>query len=81
MAAQFLQLVGQGFPEEAKMAIDGTKTIENIRDKMRVAAIIAMRDPKQVQQFIDRATKLLSGSAPGAPQQPGQEAPAAGPLQ
>ena len=80
IAAQFLQIVNGAWQEEAKMAIDGTKSIKNLRDKMRVT-LIAMRDPDQVDKFIKQITPLLQQRiGPGVPQQAGEPQPA-GPMQ
>jgi hypothetical protein len=83
MAAQFMQFVGQAFPEEAKLAIDGAKSIAAIREIMRVKMIV-MRKPEEMKAALAQITPLIKQHfAPGAPQQPGQEQPAPppGPMQ
>lgn len=80
MAAQFIQLAGQAWPEEFKLMIDGKASMKNLMDKMRVT-LIKMREPEEVEAALKQITPLLQQHfAPGAPQQPGQEQPA-GPLQ
>ena len=64
MAVNFLQVVGQFFPEEFKMWIDGQKTMKQFMDKMRVM-LVAFRDPNTVNAAVDRISKLVGGTPPG----------------
>jgi hypothetical protein len=80
MAAQFIQLAGQAWPEEFKAFVDGQLSMKALADKMRVT-LIKFRDPQQVQGALKTIQPLLQQHfAPGAPQQPGQEQPQ-GPMQ
>jgi head-to-tail connecting protein len=80
MAAQFIQLAGQAWPEEFKLMIDGKLSMMELANKMRVT-LIKFRKPEQVEAAMKQITPLLQQHfAPGAPQQPGQEQPA-GPMQ
>lgn len=65
-AAQFLAAI---FPEEWKMAVDGTATMKAVLEKMRVS-LIKMRSPQQVQTAVEQMSKLLGGQPGQAPDQP-----------
>lgn len=64
-AVQGLQLAAQLWPEEYKAVVDGTKSMKNLFDKMRIELIV-FRDPEQVGQVLDRMQKLLGGQMPGS---------------
>ena len=76
-ASRFLGLVMPTFPEEAKIAIDGTVTIKNLLAKFGVEKIIAMRDPDKVNAAIQQMTQLQGGQ-PGAVPDSAQQNPATG---
>lgn len=58
----------QNFPEEAKMMIDGGKTMQEIAKKARLE-LVQWRDPSQVQSFVAQASKLIGDRpVPGNPQ-------------
>lgn len=84
-AARAIQIGGEAFPEEWKMSVDGTKTINNIVEKLGAGKIIVMRTPEQVQEAIKNIAALQQGTVPGAPgqaaagQAPPQAPPPAGP--
>jgi Bacteriophage head to tail connecting protein len=70
MAQKAIGLLGQAFPEEFKMYIDGAKTMKNILEKMRVK-LLAFRDPKQVAEVTKQMAQLAGARhVPGAPDQP-----------
>lgn len=76
-AAQFAQLAAQMFPEEWKMVVDGRATMEAFMAKMRVGDLIKVRDPKQVQSFMQQMAPLLQQHiAAGASPANGAGAPA-----
>jgi len=65
-----VQFLGQAFPEEFKMYVDGEKSITKILDKMRVTLLV-MRDADKVKEAV-AAMAPLAGSrhVAGAPDQP-----------
>jgi Zn-dependent alcohol dehydrogenase len=65
------------FPEEAKIAIDGTVTIKNLLAKFGVEKIIAMRDADKVNAAIQQMTQLQGGQ-PGAVTAAAQQQPQTG---
>jgi Bacteriophage head to tail connecting protein len=64
LAVQFLQLCGQFFPEEFKMAVDGQGTMKELMAKMRVK-LVKFRPPEQVDAAIKQMSQLLGGQPPG----------------
>jgi hypothetical protein len=69
MAAQFSQMMGQMFPEEWKLAVDGRMTMEAFAEKMRVSGkggLIQFRDPKAVAGILKQIAPLV-----GARHEPG----------
>ncbi len=77
MAAQFSNMMGQMFPEEWKMAVDGTLTMEAFAEKMRVSGLIKFRDKKQVAAAVSQIAQLVGARhAPGAQGDAAQAAPA-----
>lgn len=71
-AVQAIQILGQAFPEEFKMWVDGKKTIDAFLKKMRVK-LLSIRDPDTVDKAIGQISQLMQGQ----PAQ-GQPLPAAG---
>ena len=67
MAMKAVQFLGQAFPEEFKMYVDGAETMKAVLAKMRVT-LIKMRSPDQVQAAV-KAMAQLSGArhVAGAP--------------
>jgi len=67
---QLLTYLMQTFPEEAKMFIDGEKTIKALIEKARLT-LVKLRDPAKVQQAVDQMSKILQprpvGAQPGGP--------------
>lgn len=55
-----ISIMGQAFPEEFKVKVDGGKTMENIKEKMR-ADLIAFRDPKDIQTAVNQIAPLVAG--------------------
>lgn len=71
MAMKAVQFLGQAFPEEFKMYVDGEKSINAIIAKMRVSGLLKMRDADKVKAAIQQMAPLVGGRhAPGAPDQP-----------
>jgi len=70
MTMKAVQFLGQAFPEEFKMYVDGEKSITKILDKMRVTLLV-MRDADKVKEAV-AAMAPLAGSrhVAGAPDQP-----------
>jgi hypothetical protein len=66
---QAIQILGQAFPEEFKLRVDGFATMQAIIKKMRVD-LIHFRNANDVQTALDQISKLTGGQAPqGQPQQ------------
>jgi hypothetical protein len=66
---QAIQILGQAFPEEFKLRVDGFGTMQAIIAKMRVK-LIKFRKPDDVAGALDQISKLMGGQAPqGQPQQ------------
>lgn len=73
MSVRFIEIMGQAFPEEFKIQVDGKKTMLAFKDKMR-ETLVAFRDEKAVQGAVDQIAQLVGGRhAPG-----GDQAAAAG---
>lgn len=64
---KFVQIAGMAFPEEFKIASDGTKTLAELADIMAVEHIWKPRDPKQVAAAVQQIAQLKGGATPGAP--------------
>ena len=70
MAVKAIQILGQAFPEEFKMYIDGAESIKAILDKMRVT-LLKMRKPEEVKAAVAQMTQLAGARhIAGAPDQP-----------
>jgi hypothetical protein len=70
MAVKAIQILGQAFPEEFKMYIDGEKSIKAILDKMRVT-LLKLRDPDKVKAAVAQMAQLVGARhVAGAPDQP-----------
>lgn len=67
-AARFMEIGGQAFPEEFKVAVDGSKTLENMRMKLGADKVVAMRTADQIQGAISQIAQLQGGATPGAPE-------------
>ena len=71
MAMKAVQFLGQAFPEEFKMFVDGEKSIKAIIEKMRVSGLLKLRDADKVKAAVAQMAPLVAGRhAPGAPDQP-----------
>lgn len=70
-AVQAAQILGQMFPEEWRLAIDGRATMDAIIKKMRVQGLLMMRDENQIKDVLGKIIELS-----GARQKLGVEAPA-----
>lgn len=66
-AARFMELAGQGFPEEYKMEVDGSATMHALAEKLGATKIVMFRDPETKQAAIEGIAQLLGGQMPGAP--------------
>lgn len=70
MAVKAIQILGQAFPEEFKMYIDGKASMTAILDKMRVT-LLKMRNPDQVAAAVKQMSQLVGARhVAGAPDQP-----------
>jgi hypothetical protein len=78
-ATRYLGIVMPTFPEEAKLAIDGAKTIAKIREKMGVEDLVVMRSPQDMQAALQQIQQLAAGR-PGAPPQGAEAAPGGPPV-
>ncbi len=77
-AAQAAQLMGQIFPEEFKLWIDGKLSMEAFIKKMRTGGLLIMRDQKEVEQALGQIERLMGGGQPpGAGAAPTAGAPPA----
>jgi hypothetical protein len=70
-AARAIEIGGQAFPEEFKMAVDGTTTLKNIVKKLGAEKIIIVRNPDDVHAAVGQIAQLIGGQQPGAPALPG----------
>lgn len=79
-AVQSLQIVGQSFPEESRVSINGTETMKNIIEKMRTGDIVKFRTPGE-QQAVLKQMEAFAGARrePGASDQATAPAGAPGP--
>jgi hypothetical protein len=69
--SRFVEIAGAAWPEEFKAAVDGTKSMANLREKMGVEKVIEMRDPAEVKAAVEQISKLMGGAVPGIEQSPG----------
>jgi hypothetical protein len=65
-AFRYLQMVMPTFPEEAKLKIDGSKTMEAAAQKMRVTGIIKFRTEADQKKAIGAISQLMGGQPGGA---------------
>ncbi|SDQ99537.1 Bacteriophage head to tail connecting protein [Rhizobiales bacterium GAS113] len=70
-AARAIEIVGQAFPEEFKVSVDGAKTIKNIVDKLGADKIIVMRNPEDIKAAVAQIQQLQGGQQASAPPVPG----------
>lgn len=75
-AARFIEIGANGFPEEFKFGVDGTKTLDNLRRKLGADKIVEMRDPAEVEQAVAQISQLTGGQAGGVDQASGAVNPA-----
>lgn len=61
MAARFLSLVMPTFPEESRLKIDGSGTMEAIAAKMRVSGLVKFRDADTIGNVLDGIKQLSEG--------------------
>jgi hypothetical protein len=83
-AVQCAQIMGQMFPEEFKLWIDGKLTMQAFIAKMRTSGLLKMRNPEEVENALGQIKQLVMGrqrpgepSAPSAAPTQGAGAPAA----
>jgi len=57
-AVQFVQIGAQSFPEEWRIAVDGTQTLEAISQKMRVRALIKFRPDDQKAAMVQQIAQM-----------------------
>jgi len=79
-ASRFCEIGGQAFPEEFKVAVDGAATLENLRAKLGVKNVVAMRPQEQFQQAADLIAPLVKGAVPGVEPGPGVLNPGEAPV-
>lgn len=65
--SRFVQIGASAFPEEWKMATDGTKTLQNVANKMGVNSMWARRDPAKIAGAVAQIQQLQNGTQAGAP--------------
>lgn len=70
MFARFGEIGGQMFPEEWKVKVDGSATLEKLAGKMSVNDIVVWREEGAVAGAISNIAKLVGGATPGAPALP-----------
>jgi hypothetical protein len=66
-AARTGQILLGMFPEEAKMNLDGRKTMKNWIEKSRTGAVLVMRDIKEVADATKQMAQLAMARHPGDP--------------
>lgn len=72
MAARYLGMVGPTWPEEFRLKVDGSATMEAMADKMRVTGLIKFRTKEQMGNVLEGIKQLSEGRQqvrPGAPPQ------------
>ncbi len=70
LALRYLGAVMPTFPEEARLKIDGSATMEKLADKMRVKDLIQFRSKDDMGNVVEGIKQLSEGSQqirPGAP--------------
>lgn len=71
LAMRYLQAVMPTFPEESRLKIDGSETMERLADKMRVKDLIVFRSKDQMGNVLEGIKQLSEGRQqirPGNPQ-------------
>ncbi len=63
-AAQAAQLMGQIFPEEFKLWIDGKLSMQAFIKKMRTGGLLIMRNEKEVAKALGQIERLMGGGQP-----------------
>jgi hypothetical protein len=72
-AAQCAQMLGQMFPEEWRLHVDGGETIKAFIDKMRTGGLLKMRKPIRKCGRADRKSAARRrAAAPGRPRRAGR---------
>ena len=61
-ASRFVSIAAQAWPEEFKIAVDGTKSIMKFRSKMGVEDLIELRNQADVQNAIQQISQLQGGT-------------------
>jgi Bacteriophage head to tail connecting protein len=65
--SRFAQIGAAAFPEEWKISTDGTKTLQNIADKMGVDNMWKRRNPAEVAAAIGQISQVMGGTPAGGP--------------
>lgn len=68
--SRFAQIGGGAFPEEWKLATDGTKTLQQIANKMGINSIWQQRDDADMEQAMAQMQAMRGGATPGGPAMP-----------
>ena len=77
-AARFMEIGGAAFPEEFKIGVDGTATLQNMRMKLGADKVVVMREDGDKQAAIAGIAQLMGGATPGAPTMGAPTAPLPG---
>jgi hypothetical protein len=64
---RFVQIGGAAFPEEFKIASDGTRTLDKLAQKLGVEELWVKRPPADIAAAIKQIAALQQGTAPTAP--------------
>ena len=64
---RFVQIGGAAFPEEFKIATDGSKTLDVLAKYLGVEKMWIKRSPADMQNAINQIKQLQAGQAPSAP--------------
>lgn len=70
MAARYLSIVGPTWPEEFRLRVDGSATMQAIADKMRVGGLIKFRTDQEAGNIIEGIKALSEGRQQIRPSDP-----------
>ena len=68
--SRFAQIGAGAFPEEWKLATDGTKTLQQIANKMGINTIWQQRDDGDMEQAVQQMAAVRGGMPAGGPAMP-----------
>jgi hypothetical protein len=72
MALRYLSIVGPTWPEEFRLEVNGSKTMRNLAQKMRVTRLVEFRNEEEKKAIVSQITELAQGRQRVEP--PGPEA-------